>query len=151
MRVAFDSSVLVAALVEKHPHHERSIVWLEGAAKGRLEGIASWHAVAETYAVLTRLPIQPRPSTAQVEQVVLRIKGILSLRELTPAVYRAAIKRSADAGIRSGGIFDAIHLVTAERAEAELFLTFNLDDFLRLRRPESPRIAAPPDPPGLNA
>lgn len=149
MRVAFDTSVLVAALTEKHEHHQRAVIWLEAVSNGRVEGIASWHAISEVYAVLTRLPLVPRPSTRQVEEVVLRLKETLTLKEPTPAIYRAALLRAAEGGIRSGGIFDAIHLVTAERFGAELLLTFNLDDFQRMAHPESPRIVAPPDPPAL--
>ena len=145
-----DSSVLVAALIEKHEHLRRAVIWLEAASSGRMKGIASWHAVTEVYAVLTRLPLVPRPSPSQVEEVVLRLKETLTLKEPTPAIYRAALRRAAENTIRSGGIFDAIHLVTAERAGVELLLTFNLADFRRVAHPESPRIAAPPDPPSLH-
>ncbi|HUO85321.1 MAG TPA: PIN domain-containing protein [Thermoanaerobaculia bacterium] len=149
MKVAFDTSVLVAALVAHHPHHERSIVWIDAAARRAIEGIASWHALAETFAVLTRLPLLPRVSSPQAEEVTLRLKDILLLREPTSSMYRAALRRAADRGVRSGALFDALHLTTAERAGADLLLSFNLDDFARLATPDSPRIAAPPDPPSL--
>lgn len=95
------------------------------------------------------MPLVPRLSTAQAEQVVLRLKEILILREPTQAIYRTALKRAAEGEIRSGGVFDALHLISAERAGAEIFLTFNLGDFARLSRSESPRVASPPDPPSL--
>jgi hypothetical protein len=44
-------------------------------------------------------------------------------------------------GLRSGAIFDALHLVAAERAEVDALLTFNLKDFLRFS--PSIRVEAP--------
>jgi hypothetical protein len=38
---------------------------------------------------------------------------------------------------------------TAKVEGADLLLTFNTGDFARLAEPGSPRILAPPDPPGL--
>lgn len=149
MKAGFDTSVLVAALVAAHPRHPRAVIWLEAAATSRIEGVASWHAVAETYAVLTRLPLLPRLSTEQAEEVVLRLAKILSLLPPTAAVYRSALRRAHEKRIRSGGLFDALQLITAERAGADLFLTFNVDDFSRIEAPTSPRIVAPPDPPAL--
>jgi hypothetical protein len=46
-------------------------------------------------------------------------------------------------------VFDALHLLDAEQAGAEVFLTFNAPDFLRLSNGASPKIVVPPDPPSL--
>jgi hypothetical protein len=51
--------------------------------------------------------------------------------------------------LRSGAVYDALHLVTAEVEAAELFLTFHIEDFTRLSEPGGPRIVAPPDPRGM--
>ncbi len=149
MKVGFDTSVLVAALVASHPDHGRASIWLEAAASSDVDGMASWHAVLETYAVLTRLPLLPRVSTQQASEVVLRLEKTLRLIPVTASLYRAALRRAAEKGIRSGGVFDAVHLAAAERSQAEIFVTFNVDDFSRLRGPISPRVIAPPDPPSL--
>ena len=57
MKVAFDTSVLIAGSVSSHPHHERALWWL--ADDREFERCASWHALAETWSVLTRLPLRP--------------------------------------------------------------------------------------------
>jgi predicted nucleic acid-binding protein len=44
-------------------------------------------------------------------------------------------------------VYDALHLVEAERAGADVFLTFNPSDFERLAVGLKPRIVVPPDPP----
>ena len=147
MKVGFDTSVIVAAVVEGHPHHARANWWLR--TRQKMERIAGWHAYAEAWAVLTALPIEPRV-TGEVAAAVLdrlaRSLGFVSPRRST---YPSAVARCNARGLRSGAVYDALHLVTAEAEAAELFLTFNVEDFLRLAEPDGPRIVAPPDPPGL--
>lgn len=61
--------------------------------------------------------------------------------------YLAATQRCASRGLKSGVVYDALHLVEAERAGADVFLTFNPSDFERLAVGLKPRIVVPPDPP----
>lgn len=150
MRVAFDTSVLVAALLENHRHHERAIVWLRAVADETVEGVFSRHALAETWSVLTRIPLEPGLSAAEALQILERLQREgFTTTDLPGEVYDIALRRCADAELSSGAIFDALHLVAAEAAEAELMLTFNVRDFVRLAVEGSPKILAPPDPPSL--
>jgi predicted nucleic acid-binding protein len=149
VKVAFDTSVLVAALVEDHPHHRRSVWWLR--TRRSLERIAAWHAYAETWAVLTALPIEPRVTGEVAGAVLDRLRKTIKLVPAKPATYLAAAGRCSARALRSGAIYDALHLVTAEAEAADLLLTFNEQDFLRLAEPHGPRILAPPDPPGFPA
>lgn len=55
MRVLLDTSVLVAAMVEAHPAHERALPWLQRVEAGIDSGVVAAHSVAELYAVLTTL------------------------------------------------------------------------------------------------
>ena len=149
MKVAFDTSVLVAGLHRAHPHHRRSFVWMDAVAEGRVTGIVTWHALAEFWSVLTRLPLSARPSPEQTLQLVDRLRDAFDVRALDAAVYGEALRRCTERNFSSGVIFDALHLVAAEHAGADALLTFNTADFLRLALPTSPRIAIPPDPPDL--
>jgi predicted nucleic acid-binding protein len=149
VKVALDTSVIVAAVVEEHPHHVRARWWLR--ARRNIEPVASWHAYAEVWAVLTALPIEPRVSGEVAAAVLDRVRGLLRFVAPRAATYPTAVRRCTARGLRSGVIYDALHLVTAEGESAELFLTFNVDDFARLSEPNGPRIVAPPDPPGLPA
>jgi predicted nucleic acid-binding protein len=63
VKVAFDTSILVPAVVAGHRHHARAQCWLRAVETGRLEGTASWHAMSETWSVLTRLSVRPRISS----------------------------------------------------------------------------------------
>ncbi|MBI2894367.1 MAG: PIN domain-containing protein [Deltaproteobacteria bacterium] len=147
MKVAFDTSVIVPSVVEGHPQHARAAFWFRD--RRGLVRIASWHAYAESWAVLTALPIEPRVSGEVAAAVLERLRRSVSFVPPRGSVYTAAVARCCSRGARSGAVYDALHLVTAESEDAELFLTFNVDDFRRLAEPDGPRILAPPDPPGL--
>jgi predicted nucleic acid-binding protein len=58
MKVLFDTSALVAAMVEGHPRHEQAWPWLQQAKAGKVQGVVAAHSLAELYAVLTVLPLQ---------------------------------------------------------------------------------------------
>jgi predicted nucleic acid-binding protein len=147
VKVAIDTSVIVAAVVEGHPHHARASWWLR--ARQNVERIASWHAYAESWAVLTALPIEPRVSGDVAAAVLERVRRSTRFVSARQATYPTAVSRCNARALRSGAVYDALHLVTAEQEAAELFLTFSVEDFLRLAEPGGPRIIAPPDPPGM--
>ena len=152
MKVAFDTSVIVAALVKSHPHHQRAHLWLQAALGGSFEATATWHAMAESWAVLTRLPLRPTLSGEQAVAILERFQRQkhFTVVELSGDIYSAAFRRCAAVELSSGAVFDAIHLVAAEMSGADLMLTFNVEHFQRLATKDSPRIVAPPNPPSLS-
>ena len=89
MRVLLDTSVLVAALVEAHARHAQAFPWLQKTREADFQGLIATHSIAETYAVLTSLPLSPRiaPSAAR-----WRMSGP---RAITPSSWRPASVRSA--------------------------------------------------------
>lgn len=147
MKVALDTSVLVAAVVEAHPQHARASWWLR--TRKKIERVASWHAYAEAWAVLTALPLEPRISGDVASAVLERLRRAVAFVVPRTTTYPMAAARCNARALRSGAIYDALHLVTAEAERADLLLTFNVEDFTRLAEPDGPRIVAPPDPPGL--
>lgn len=70
MKVLFDTSILVAALVDSHPKHSVSFPWLTKAKNRKIEGFVATHTLAELYAVLTSLPIQRKASTSEIWQLI---------------------------------------------------------------------------------
>jgi predicted nucleic acid-binding protein len=149
VKVAFDTSVLVPAIVAGHRHHARARCWILAVETGRLEGTASWHAMSETWSVLTRLPVTPRITSLAAWGAVRRLCSMLTLLTLVPPaerIYRTALARCTARRLTSGVVFDALHLVTAEEAGADAMLTFNQADFVRLIDVNSPPITVPPDP-----
>lgn len=140
MKVALDTSVVVAGLVRTHPHFSRAFPWLEGMDRGVVEICWATHAYAECWSVLTRLPLAQRLDAAVVQRILDGLADIQAPAPMSFEDYRAAATRCASAGLRSGAIFDALHLVVAERLHADALLTFNLADFTRLA-PQLPVLA----------
>ena len=60
MKILFDTSVLVAAMIEAHPMHEAALPWLQQVSDQSETGLVAAHSIAELYAVLTTLPVRPR-------------------------------------------------------------------------------------------
>jgi predicted nucleic acid-binding protein len=144
---AFDTSVLVPGLVGAHPLHERSRRWLAAARSGAITGIMSWHAVAEAWSVLTRLPLEPAISGEAAQRLLESVRAFITPVEPDASVYTRAIALCAARGFRSGAVFDAIHLATAEVQGADAILTWNRYDFERLTSGGSPRVASPDEDP----
>lgn len=107
--------------------------------------MVSLHTLAEAYSVFTKHPEGLSPAAAR--SVVGRIARKVRVVAPVPETYLVAAERCSSRGLRSGAIFDALHLVEAERTGAGVFLTLNGADFERLAAAASPRIVVPPDPP----
>ncbi len=141
MKIAVDTSVLIAAAVEDDPRHVAALAWLQ--TRKRLDRVASLHAYAEAFGVLTALPIDP-PITGHVAIAVLtRLAKVVRFVAPTQRIYAAAAERCAQLRLRSDAIFDAIHAVTAESLDATAILTFDDADFVRLMMADGPRIIVP--------
>ena len=110
----------------------RAIVWIDAVLDQRITGIVTWHALAEIWSVLTRMPAPARLSPEQALRVVRRVEAVFQLHPMEPAVYSEALQRCTDRGFSSGVVFDALHLVCAGHAPADAIVTFNGADFLRL-------------------
>jgi len=141
--IAFDTSVLVAGLWEGHPHHAHAFPWLQAVESGAIQGNMTAHALAETWSVLSRLPIQPMLTGAQAEDMVRAVAALMVVHPITEAEEFKAIARCRETGAKSGAVYDALHLVTAERAGVRIMVTFNVKDFLRLRSDSPVRLVDP--------
>ena len=143
MKTFFDTSVLVAAMVDQLAQHERAFSYFSKALEDGRECVCSTHALAECYATFTALPlarrVQPEEALALIETNVLER---LTVIDLEVSDYREALKRVAGLGLRSGVVYDALHLGCAERAVCEQLATFNAKDFERLK-PSGLRIVVP--------
>jgi predicted nucleic acid-binding protein len=144
LRVFFDTSVLVAASVEPHPMHERSLVWVKRAKAKELEMLVASHTLAELYGVLTTLPVRPRitPDTA-LRLIMENVRKISKIVPLSVSDYEATIERLAELGISGGAVYDALIARAAEKSDAERILTLNGSDFERVWPEGKPLISLP--------
>jgi predicted nucleic acid-binding protein len=149
MLIAIDTSVLVAGALEGHAFHHRAFVGQQAIHRGELQAMVSAHALTEVYSVLTKVPNGLSPAEARV--VVSTIRRRVRVVLPTLQTYLAAIERCSVRALKSGAVYDALHLVEAEREGASILLTFNRDDFTRLAEDDRLAIVVPPDPPSTDA
>ncbi len=93
----------------------------------------STHSIAEVYAALTRLPVQPRIHPTEATRIV--VENIVPYFEVVPIAkrdYLAVLKDMADGGFPGAKIYDALLLRCASNCEPDWIYTFNLTDFRQL-------------------
>ena len=133
MKVLADTSVLVAAMVESHPEHERAFPWLRQAKQKRIELFVSTHTLAELYAVLTTLPVQPRLSPDTARRLIREdIESVASVVDLRSADYRQVLDDMSALGVSGGVIYDALAVRAARKANVDRLVTLNVADFRRV-------------------
>lgn len=130
MRSLFDTSVLVAGMVEDHPHYEPAQEALRNHISGNNELHICQHSLAECFAVLTTLPVQPKisPDTAN-RMITNNVIDPGTIIELDGEDYTEIIDRQALKGNNGGSVYDALIAKSASKVNADQLLTFNLDDF----------------------
>jgi predicted nucleic acid-binding protein len=144
MKILFDTSVIIAALVESHPMHQRAFPWLKQSKKNEFELIIACHTIAELYAVLSTLPTKPRISPAAAWRLVHEnIEAIGKIVSLTAAEYSSVIKKISERGLVGGITYDALIAKVAEKSKVEQLLTLNSDHFKRVW-PEGEKIIVSP-------
>jgi len=130
MRVLLDTSVLVAAMVEAHPHHDRALPWLQRVKHKEITAVITCHSLAESYSILTTLPVHPRiPSAVAWRLIQENILDAFTLVPLTGDDYRAVLEHLSMTGIIGGATYDALIAHTASKAKVDQLLTFNAKDF----------------------
>lgn len=143
VKVLFDTSVLIAALVVSHPQHAICFPRLKASESKQVEGFISTHSLAETYSVITRLPVQPRIAPEQAQSIITDISQHLNTIPLLSDDYLAAIAQMAALNLPGGGIFDALIAQAALKAEVDILLTLNSNHFTRLGEAIANRVQVP--------
>jgi predicted nucleic acid-binding protein len=143
MRTMFDSSVLIAALVDGHPFHTRARPWLERAGTASLTLHVAAHSLCEVYSGLTRIPFTPRISPAAAIAAIDQALAKATIVALSVTEYWSVVRRMAQLGIVGGAIYDALIARAAEKARVERLLTFNQEHFVRVWPEGADRIQVP--------
>ncbi len=144
MRVLLDTSILVAAMVEAHPAHEKGLTWLKQVTGGTDEGLIAAHSLAELYSILTTLPVQPRISPSDARELIQRdVIEVMEIISLSGADYSKIIERLSMLGIVGGATYDALILHAAANANVDLVVTLNEKDFRRVYPDLADKIVAP--------
>ncbi len=132
MKILYDTSVLIAALLVNHPNHCLALPKLEMAQRREVNGYVSTHTLAELYSVMTRLPEPLRVSPDEALSASADLVEYIEVVPLQAKDYQAAIAQMAALKLPGGGVFDALIAQAALKASADCLLTFNQKDFIRL-------------------
>jgi len=143
MKVCFDTSTLIAALLQQHPHHAIAFPRLQAVKAGLEQGHLTTHCLAELFATLTALPLKPRLLPADVERIIRHsILACCTLIPLSADDYGDAMQLTVKQNLASGAIYDALHLIGARGAGCRSLYTLNLRHFRSLA-PGDSIIASP--------
>lgn len=133
MDVFFDTTVLVAGSEQSHPHYAQARPALLRVAAGLDKGFMGLHSIAEAFAALTRLPVQPRIHPVEAARIVAEnILPHFEVVSLGEEEYLEALNTMASGGWIGAKIYDALLLRCAAKCVVERIYTFNLGDFRQL-------------------
>ena len=124
--------------------HQRAVAWLWRVTSQTDTGMVSAHTLAELYAVLTALPVQPRISPELAGQLIH--DNVLSTCQVIPLIqddYEAVIAHLSERGLISGVIYDALILHAATKVHIDVIVTLNVKDFARIDPSLADKITAP--------
>jgi len=106
---------------------------LKRAKAGEFELLVASHSLAETYAVLSSLPVSPKISPILAWKLVHdNVEALAEIIELSAADYSDVIRHMGEHGLSGGIIYDQLIVRAAEKADADRLLTMNTKDFIRL-------------------
>jgi predicted nucleic acid-binding protein len=144
MKVFFDTSVLIAALVQVHPAHALAQPWLQRIKTATARGVLAAHSLAELYSVLSTFPLRPRLTPQAVHDLLRQdVMAQFEVVALTVTDYALTIEQLATAEIKGGVIYDALLLQAAVLAHADQIVTLNAHDFKRVRPDLADKILSP--------
>jgi len=137
----FDTSTLIPVFIEDHVHHDASFQAFLSANKKTC--CCAAHSLAETCAVLTRLPGKNRLSGEQAFLLLEEVSSRLTLIALTGEEYFLSVKQAASRGITGGAVYDYLLFCCAQKVKAETIYTWNLKHFQQFDPDISHRLSTP--------
>jgi predicted nucleic acid-binding protein len=133
MKVLFDTSVIIAAFINSHPKHIRSLKWLQRVVKREIQGVISVHTILETYSLLTSLPLSPKIGVDMaIELLKENILNNFELISYHPEDYIDLLTSLAKNNIAGGASYYGLIMRAAEKSNADKIVTLNADDFIRV-------------------
>lgn len=131
-KTLFDTSVLISAFVVSHPKHQSCIPWLHQVKAEQVQGAIATHTLAETYSVLTRLPVSPRISPTLARRLIEENLKEFEIAPLVAEDYFRVIDKMVTLNLAGGAIYDALIAQAAIKAKVNQLLTLNPEHFTRL-------------------
>jgi predicted nucleic acid-binding protein len=131
--IFFDTTILVAASEQCHPHYVQARPALLRVVAGRDKGFMGLHSIAEVFAALTRLPVQPRIHPVEAARIITEnILPHFEVVSLGKEQYLEVLGTMASGAWIGAKIYDLLLLRCAIKCAAKRIYTLNLRDFRQL-------------------
>lgn len=138
MKVLFDTSTLIASIIESHPKHEIALSWLKRAKNKEFNAIVSAHSLLEIYSVLTTAPFKPKILPVIAKKLIdINIRKNFNTVLLSSNEYFALIDFLSSNGFRGGIVYDALIYACARKSKVDKIVTSNVKDYTRLNNDNS--------------
>jgi predicted nucleic acid-binding protein len=125
---AFDTSVIVAAMLGWHEHHARALRALQQAFDHD-RVLVPGPALIEVFSVMTRLPAPHRISPSDARELLEQTFTAVRVVVLTAQELWRLLRAMPEQHVAGGRVYDAHILACARKAEASVLWTFNERDF----------------------
>lgn len=143
MKACFDTSVLVAALVQRHPRHAMAFPRWQEVHEGVVQGRLTTRGVAEPFATSTAPPLQSPLFPTDVQSLIeSSVVKQFTLFALAAGDHREAIKLTTQRNLSSGAVYEALPIAGAREAARTALYTLNRKHFQALA-PGDALIASP--------
>jgi predicted nucleic acid-binding protein len=136
-----DTCCIVACVCTWHVYHKQAVAAIETRLAAGEKMVTAAHALAEAYAVLTRLPAPHRLSPVDA-LALIESNFFEDAVALDTDGYRRLMRRAGADGIAGGRTYDALIAECAILAKAAALLTFNARHFSHLEA-ASVRVVVP--------
>ena len=136
LKVFFDTSVLLAGLIEFGPQSAPAQLLLNEVVEKRLTDVATaWHCCLEFFSVATRLPAEYRLSSSDaVALLESEVFPRMAVHDLPPADRIGMLRAATQYAVAGGRIYDAHIAEIARAARAQVVVTDNRRHFLAALR-----------------
>ncbi len=128
-RYLCDTSALVATVCSWHEHHARTRVEIERRERTGEELVLAAHSLAETYAVLTRLPAPNRLRSGDALALLEANWRETRVVHLTAAETWRALRRAQGRDVVGGQTYDMLIAACALKAGVSTIVTWNVRHF----------------------
>lgn len=146
MSVFFDTSVLLAGLVDFGPQSAPAQSLMHAVAEKRLENVATaWHCCLEFFSVATRLPAEFRLAPADAVLLLQdEVFDRMAVHDLPQRERMPMLQAAGRDGVAGGRIYDTHIAEVARTISADVVVTDNRRHFISALR-YGIRVETPPE------
>lgn len=133
MKVVYDTSSIIALLIEDHPHHDKALQTYLKLIEQDAEFYICSHSIAEIFSTVTKGVRYLDYTAEQASDLINRDLEILfSVVDLNKSDYISVVQFLQAENLTGAIIYDALIVQSATKIEAEYIVTLNIKHFKQL-------------------